>query len=401
MILSFLKKNISLPPAILIIDIGATSVAGAIVRIEPNKKPDILFTVRKEIQTQHTITAASFLFAMNNALTLVLKIIHARRAAQPSHIFCTLSSPWFIIKDRDVQKTMPEVFKITPQSLEECIDEDIEKLKDEEKKKLPYDDIQIIEKKIIRVHLDHCESTNPYGIMASHIALKAMITISSKLVIKRISQTLGVFFHTPEVHFSAFPIAGFSIVRDMFPTEKNFLFLDITGEATDVSLIGGDMLLKINSFPIGKNFFIRALSTELSTSYEEATTLFRMFFSDTLHNSKRIMIEKIIQDTREKWCTQFKKIWSTFSKEGIVPHRIFFMSDPDIAIYFITLIDSIKEQIFTSRMGPVKYLDQKTLEKYVSIESSPFGDPFIITEVFFVMKILEQKGKRETKNYKI
>src|SRR3989344_5473983 len=121
----------------------------------------------------------------------------------------------------------------------------------------------IIEKKIVQIKLNGYEVRNPYGQKTSRIELSMIVGVSSGKVVESIERKLSNFFHVKSVHFGAFPIAAFSAIRDIFPNEKNFLFIDITGEATDVSLVSNDILAGTVAFSRGKNFFIREISTQL------------------------------------------------------------------------------------------------------------------------------------------
>ena len=390
MAFSFFSKRTQNGTTALLIDIGSASVGGALVRIEAGKTPHILGTVREDISFQEELSSTRFVLAMNHALDRVLKTVQSKTkdVGIPANIFCTLSSPWFILKNRHIQIARPEAFEVTPRVLEEFLNEDIEHLKDELKETLPPKDVRIIEKKVIQMKLNGYDVKNPYGRKVSRMELSMTAGVSSARVIQSIEKKLSNFFHTTSLHFGAFPIAAFSAVRDIFPEEKNFLFLDITGEATDVSLVNDDLLVGTISFPCGKNFFIREISAGLRTPHEEAVSLFRMFLAGTLHNSKQNDVKNLVEYVENKWLARFEKALATLSKEGVLPRQVFFSADTDIAEVFSTIIGKAKANLHINESFDVKHLDQFLVAKFASFESEVVRDPFLAVEALLATKVV-------------
>ncbi|MEK7092137.1 MAG: hypothetical protein AAB907_00770, partial [Patescibacteria group bacterium] len=303
MALSFFSRQKQNESLTLLVDIGSASVGAALVTIEKGRAPNIIASVRENISFQEVLTSARFLLAMNQALDKVLKTLQekAKATGNPKNVFCTLSSPWFILKTRNLHITKADEFEVTERALEGFIEEDVVKLKEELKGTLPPEDVKIIEKKIIHIKLNGYEIKNPYKQKTSRMEITVTVGVSSGKVIQSIERKINNFFHAKSVHFGAFPVAAFSAIRDIFPTESSFLFLDITGEATDVSRVENDLLTRTVSFPRGKNFFIREISARLRTVHEEATTLFSMFLRDELDAVRSAEVSGIVAQVKEEW----------------------------------------------------------------------------------------------------
>lgn len=385
----FNKQNQALT---LLVDIGSASVGTALVMIEKGQAPRIVASVRENISFQEVLSSARFLSAMNQALDNALKALQLKTKTTgiPAHVFCTLSSPWFILKTRNMHIEKKEEFEVTERNLEGFIDEDIEKLKEELKETLPPQDVRIIEKKIIHIKLNGYEIKNPYKQRTSRMDMSVTVGVSSGRVIQSIERKINNFFHVKSVHFGAFPVAAFSAIRDIFPTEKNFLFLDITGEATDVSNVSDDLLTRTVSFPRGKNFFIREISARLRTVHEEATTLFGMFLRGELDLVRQKEVVGIVEQAEKEWLTRFEKAIKALSEEGTPPLKIFFTADSDITPRLATLIAQAKSELLMDAQFDVQYLDQHIVSKFVSFETEVIRDPFIVVEALFAEKLLEQ-----------
>ena len=376
---------------VLLIDVGSASVGSALVRLNKGQVPHILATTREAIPFQETLSSARFLLAMNHTLERVLKLTQTslKEHGSPKHIFCTLSSPWFVLKSRDIRIVGTENFKVTEDILSGFLDKDIERLKEELKETLPPKDTVVIEKKIIQMKLNGYEIKNPYGQTTAQMEMTATISLSSKKVIESIERKVGQFFHTESLHFGSFPVVAFSTIRDIFPEEKNFIFLDITGEATDVSLVNNDILGGATSFPRGKNFFIREISAHFWTMHEEASSLLSMFLKDTLEGKRRATVSEIVLRSRAEWITRLEKAFATLAKVGVVPRTVFFTSDNDVARLFTGLINAAKSDSLMSNSFEARYLDDLVVAKFVSFESEVMRDPFLVVEALLADKLIK------------
>lgn len=401
MAFSFFSSTAQDKDLTLLLDIGSASVGAALVKIEEGKAPHILSSVRKNISFQDALTSSRFLVAMSHALDQALKEItqtdsvgtsnkKSKTIAAPAHIFCTLSSPWFLLKSRHIHITKDAEFSVTEQVLSDFINQDIEKLKQELKETLPPDDVKIIEKKIIQMKLNGYEIKNPFGQKTSHMEISVTVAVSSGKVIQSIENKLRNVFHVKEVHFGAFPIAAFSAIRDIFPTEKNFLFIDITGESTDVSLVNNDLLMSTVSFPRGKNFFVREISAGLSTIHEEASSLFSMFIRGELDETRIAQVEAIVLKAEEEWLVRFNKAIASLSKTGAVTRKVFFTTDAEIASLFSKLISSGNQVVLLNIPFDTQYLDQLIVSKFVTFEAAVKRDPFLVVEALLAEKIVPQ-----------
>ncbi|OHA82781.1 MAG: hypothetical protein A2937_03045 [Candidatus Yonathbacteria bacterium RIFCSPLOWO2_01_FULL_47_33b] len=393
MVFSFFTKQKQDESLTLLVDIGSASVGAALVKIEEGKPPHILLTVREDISFQETLSSARFLSGMLHALERSLKNLQKLNKGHgaPAHTFCTFSSPWFVLKSRKLHITRTDPFQVTEKTLDAFINEDIEHLKDELKETLPLVDIEIIEKKIIEIRLNGYEIKNPYGQTTHQMEILATVGLSSKRVIESVENIISRFFHAPSVHFGSFPVAAFSAVRDIFPNEKNFLFLDITGETTDVSLVVDDLLVGVTSFSRGKNFFLREISAGENTLHAEAATLFGMFLRDELEGKKRDTIGNIVARSKDEWAARFEKTLTSFAGTSVIPPRVFFTTDSDVAGFFTGLINTARPESLMGDSLEVAYLDQLIVSKFVTFESEIVRDPFIVVEALLAGKIMMQK----------
>lgn len=395
MLFSLFTKNRKNEKLALLIDVGSASVGAALVEINQNSAPHILETIREDITFQEKLTSQEFLRAMNQALERVLKITQAKTKAtgNPAHVFCSLSSPWFLLKSRHLVITREQSFEITPSALSKLLDDGVERLKEELKETLPPEDMKVVEKKIIQTKLNGYEIKSPYGQKASRLELTMMVGISSKQVTERIERTILNFFHTGSVHFDAFPVAAFNAIRDIFPTEKSFLFLDITGEGTDVSLVNNDVLVGTVAFPRGKNFFIREISAQFRMPHEAAASVLNMFLGGTLDTKRQKEVIELLEKAKADWLARFEKILIPLAATGVLSHKVFFMADADVATLFGAVLARAKGPQTMRKTFDIQYIDQLILSKFATFESGVVRDPFLVAEALLAAKVVPQLKK--------
>lgn len=373
---------------VLLIDIGSGSVGGSLAELSRGKAPNILATVRHDIAFQNALSSARFLLAMNNALEETLKDLQEKikdRGA-PSHIFCTLSSPWFILRSRHLKVERETPFKVNNEVLNDFLNQDIVRLKEELSVTLPPKEVEVIEKKVIAMKLNGYELKNPYGQETKRMEIVVAMGVSSTRVVSSLKRKIGQFFHTKALHFGSFPLAAFSAIRDMFPRESNFLFLDITGEATDVSLVERDVLLGTASFARGKNFFIREISNSLGTVHEEAESLFNMHVRGELDGKKRDSLEEIVTRGRTEWLERFEGALATLAGEGTLPRVIFFSADADVSKFFAAMMQGAHSKFLLNNEFEPRFLDSLITMQFVSFASGVVRDPFLV-----VLALLAEK----------
>lgn len=390
MALSFFSKKTLDTSSIILVDIGSASVGVARAQLSPHSSPVILDTTRNDIPFQESLSSSRFIIAMNRALENALKDIKAKHKAAPApaHIFCALSSPWFVLKSRRITFAKEEGVLVTEKLIENLLDEDTERLKKELSSTLPSGDIVVIERKVIKIRLNGYEIKEFYGKKTTELEIESVVSLSSRRAIETIKRLLSHFSVGSQIHFTAFPLAAFSAIRDIFPKEQNFLFLDITGEATDVSLIVRDAVKETMLFPRGKNFFIREISNKKKTSHEEAVSLFSLFLRDELGAGEKQMIENIIKHSRDEWRERFEKALDIPLVYFTPVRKVFFTADADSKKLFEELVASSHARMLDKNGCEVCYLDYATLSNFVTFASGAMRDPFLMLEALFAKKML-------------
>lgn len=376
---------------VVILDIGSASIGGAVVSIKKNKPPVILYTVRKQITVKENIDFQRFLYLMADALDSVLMELAKQRNVHPDEIFCILSSPWYTSTTHFMKVKKNEAFTVTRKMIDDLVNKKVSMISDDivKKKKIAGGVPRVIDVQSVQIKLNGYETDNPYGKKVNLVEAALFVSIGSEKTIRLIEDRVSRVFRN-SVRFSSFSLASFVTIRDIF-NEKSFLFIDVTGEVTDISIVKNNILIKNIAFPLGKNFLIRRIASGLNTTIEEAESLFFMFNSDSSDTVTNEKLNKILNEAKREWVSSFAEILQSFSESLSIPNSIFITADKDIRVWFK---DAIEKEEFgqftiTSDEFDIKILDEKLMGEFCLLKNNNISkDPFIILEAIFIGRVI-------------
>lgn len=372
---------------VLLVDVGSASVGVAFALYENGLVKEIIFSERVNIPFQESLSSSRLLLGMNTALSSALKSVQKQKLGVPDKIVCTLSSPWLMVKNRSLRIVSDTPFVVTERAISDAIDKDIAELTKDLATTLPIEDVFLLEKSIIDLKVNGYHIENPYGKKTKGLDVVVTVGISSKKVVASISRIVGNIFHTQGLQFNSFPLVAFSAVRDMFPDKKEFLFVDITGETTDIMLVHEELFKEATSFSAGKNFLIRELAVAENTSHTQATSLLRMYLEERLSLKQSLSVGETVHKSKEAWLLRFEKALQKLDKTSPLPSMIFFSCDDDVANMFEELMRVARAGV-SSRIGfEVAFFDQFLASRFIVFRSGIPRDPFLALEALFIQKI--------------
>ena len=389
------KKEIN-----LIIDIGSGSIVVAVVSVcsDPNIVPEILYTNRKEIKYYGGLNSRRFLFSMINAFEEALTDLQKNFISISKNIInikethCFFSSLWHISQTRVLTNENGKDTKIIKSLINRIVEKESKIFETSTLKgdiNISAEDIQIIEKKIMQIKLNGYETSEPYSKMAKTLEINFFISAVSKKVIKILEESFFRFFNNKIIQYHTFINTAFVTLRDINPTINDYLFLDISGEITEIAIIKNGVLFDSISFPFGKNSIVRKLSEDLGTNKEEAisrASLYKSNDSIKIANSK---ISKIIENLMKEWHKLFDISIKQLLSNIALPQGIFFMSDDDVSQLVGDFIKLYKfDNIDTfEKLVNVKFIDNEIFEEYVKYNNQGEKDQFLSLETIFLKKM--------------
>ncbi len=377
---------------IAIFDIGSGSIGGAFVSIEQGKVPQVIFSTRKNIPFQEKLNFQRFFDSMVKTLEEVFKEMQkASNSAKVNKAFCVLASPWYASQTRLIHYEQATPFTITEKGLSKLINKEIELFRDSNlfaHSKTSDARPEIMESKNIQIKLNGYEVRDPHGKRASRLDIALYISMIPANIHKSIQASIAKFWHIEGTHFSSFSFTTFDTIRDIFTNESSFLFVDISSEVTDISLVRDNVLLESVSFPIGKNMLIRALVNEMKTTPTIAASELTLYLDGKSTRDHAKQIEAILETSMTQWREFLGNSLAQFAIEFPIPRTIFYTADDDIAKWFEEAINETDFSRFSREENSfmVRSLGNTFLGKFVQISEPSFQDPFLSIETIFANK---------------
>jgi len=385
----------------LVYDIGSASVGGALVVYAKNEVPKIIYSVRKDIGFQEDFNVKRFHLLVTKAIDGVCADMQKNGLPHlkftklgdrvPKSILVALSSPWYALQTRVIKISEKEPFLITEKKVSKWIEKEVDSFKssDEVKKYEDEGGTMIIEKQITKIKLNGYETTSPYGKSAKTFEAAITVSVSPQRILDDIYAEIRRSFSSKFINFNAFPMASFSVIRDMSDNE-DFIFLDISGELTDVLVSKQGVPLEVITFPMGKNNILRKLSQELGTSKDEATSLLSLHSEDKLDGMELVRVGNALNKVRSEWVMLFQKTLEEISEEFSVPSTVFFTSGADLSKWFEKSIKAEQFSQFTMSNSPFSVIsvDSSFLSKNVKVMGNMKSDPFLMINSIFFNKLI-------------
>src|SRR3989344_3628965 len=237
----------------VVFNIGSSSVCGALFWMRPTGVPKIVFSVQEPIAPQAEVDPENFLALTLKALDVAGAQIARSGIGAPKKIFCVLSSPWYVSQNRIIRLEKSAPFVFNAKLADGLIDREI-KLFEEEHMAAYLESgnkVRPIELKNIKTMLNNYEVLDPYNQKAKELEMTMFVSMGGEDVLSRMEDILSRHFHRKQVKFSSFLMASFTVVRDMYVHQDDFLLVDIGGEVTDISMVKKNLLRESMSYPMG------------------------------------------------------------------------------------------------------------------------------------------------------
>jgi cell division ATPase FtsA len=376
----------------LVFDIGSSSVGGALFWMQKSGVPKIIYSIREPIILELNITPERFLFLTLKAFKVVASKVCTKGLGAPKRIFCVLSSPWYASQSRTIKLEKNTPFNFTTKLAESLTEKEVKFFEEEHQAIYNNIDSKVrpIEFRNMKTMLNGYPTSKPINQKASELEMKIFLSMSPEKVLQKIEEIVARHFHRTEVRFSSFLMTSFSVARDMFVHQDNFLLVDIGGEVTDISMIKKDVICESISFPMGRNFIIRETAKSLGCGLDEAKSLISLYKDGHAAESTEKILTPVISKLKAEWLRNFQESLAHLSTDISIPATIFITVDQDFANFFSETIkvEQFSQYTLTESKFRVIFLGTETLHGIVLFEENIVRDPFLIIESIYINRFL-------------
>jgi hypothetical protein len=385
---SSLKKEDEL---FLVFDLGSASVRGAIFTIDSNKVPHILFSVSEPIKLKDELNFDEFFKATISALDIVSGKIFFKKLGAPKKIFAILSSAWFVSEIRNISYESDKNFVFDQKFADSLIKTEIEKFEKEYgDKDSEFKEMTPIELRTTKILLNGYNVPAPMNQKTQKAEMSIFVSLSSKVFVKKVEETINKHFSIAEIKFSSFVMASFAVVRNLFISQENFILIDISGEITDISMVKKDILNSSISFPFGVNYILRNIAKNFNCSIYHAKSMFALYKENHADEETMKRMDFIIKTLAKDWLRRFQESLTNFSNDISIPSTIFLTVENDFADFFSETIKSDQFHQYTLADSKFKiiYMGTQALHGIAIYENSEKRDPFITIDCIYISNFL-------------
>lgn len=401
--MSFLSWNKKQSPVSLLLDIGNGSVGGALALMHTGSKPEILYSTRIPLSLDEKPSAEQLESALFQYLDVCLKNIltngftHEYFKNNEKHIdtvLCTLASPWFVSTTKDVHIQDKKIFTVSKAFIDSVVSHEAELYSQElhggSEGELFMEELDVVEKSITHITINGYLIDNPIDQKTNSLTASIYFGVIPKKIREAIENNIVSILHIPKrsVLFHTFPLVSFSVLRDFFPKEQNYLLFDIAGETTDISLVLDGVLHKTVTFPSAKNFLLRHIASVCDVPIEVAKTYLKMYIEDRATEDLRTQVGKALYDIENEWNIYLADALENLSSKEVLPRKVFLTTDGDTASVFIRYIQvQTTDHTSSWRKGlSVVHIEPKLLSNFVILEPHVPCDEFVAIETIFLHK---------------
>ncbi len=337
----------------VIIDVHSGSAGIMLTHAFPtDKEPTILFSYREQLKIGENADAETLLRALRQALfSVAMQFSDAGMQALKEHdprahidkVTLVCGAPWAETITRSINLEDETPFVVTKEKVDSLVAE-AEKRDEEELKSgslLKELNLVLVEHAVVHTAVNGYLTEVPYGKKATELTLSHISGLIPKAIIDGVTEIEDKLFPGSTHTLHTFNLVLFCVLRDAFPHSKNALYIDISGEATELSVVQDETLLETHVFPFGVNTLVRQVAKNMKTFPEEAMTHLKEY-GDKTPEDVRLAIGK----ATESYTAALQEAYKVLETRYMIPRHFFFLASKGLDEFFETVI----------RQGSVAYL---------------------------------------------
>ena len=380
----------------LLLDVGSGSIGGVIVAYKRDKKPRIIYSIRKELPFSKNVTSDKSISSMRLSLEAVLSELVRKGFLEtkekafghslPEYVVCTLSSPWHISTVRDINFNFEEKEEIDSRFLSDLVENEVHEFQDKvDKSELAGKPFEVIEKLFIKFLVNGYHVENPLNKKSTHFNFKIFLSIASNKHLDYIRNTINRHLPGREIIFKSFSSVYFSTLSKIFPHEDRFLAVHISGETTDISVIKDRAIIETASFPLGRNFMVRKITSEIKGLEPiAALSMIKIHKKDESDRRLSKKFQEILKQTADDWIKLFFDALNDLSAGMFLPSRTFVMSGEGYSVLFSRLIEQANNKSFLKNNQSLNLtaIESDLFSSVVDWDGKERSEPFFAIQAF-------------------
>lgn len=340
-------------PGSLVFYIGNGVVKGGLVVHEKGKIPRILCTRTKDLPHYHERDREHL---ESRILTEFAELVrdfktkdvptHIAQGVKIKHAMVLMASPWYVSETTIIKMKEPKPFLVTEKLLLDSKENIVKGYRDAHKV-----DVTVLEQKILRVSLNGYPTTDPLKKKAESLDMTVFTSFARHSSVEEIKKIVEQNFHVSEVAIHSQSLVSFSVIGDTWKDTNQYIIADITSELTELVAVRNGALSEATSFPMGKQYLIKAVGDSMGVSSEVATSIIKMKNESRIEVDLANKVDKALLEVQKEWLKLFTDALVIMSSSTSLPNMFFLFAPKGVANIFAKFITEEEYQQFSFTEG--------------------------------------------------
>ena len=365
---SFLKQANN--DRLIILDISSGSVGAAAITLRRGEAPIVDYIKRLPLPIKERVLTKTLLANTLGAIKEIASDI-VREKKQTNTLAITLASPWHTSRTKVISVNKKESFTVTEGLINEMVLKEALEGNKEEK-----GDLTVLENRVAHLKINGYTTTNPYGKTANRLDLSLYASLAPTSFLKKVEEVMQGHFSIAHISHHSFPLVSFSAIQKIFYNDRDFVYVDVAGEVTDVAAVSDGAIVGTSSFPVGKNNLVRKVADHFKTTPDLAFSFVKLYSQGRASSDLNLQIATLSGAVKEEWLAYFHQSTSEIYTTHALPSKIFLTIDDDVSDIFLSYIP----ELFISKI----FLSDKNLSEFCHVNKHIQHDPFLMLESIYL-----------------
>ena len=251
----------------------------------------------------------------------------------------------------------------------------------------------VLEATVLRAYLNGYRTNDPRGKAAKRIGLTVFEAQITSATHKNISEALAGAFHTRSISLRSALLASFTVVRDHFDSEDNFLLFTVGSQVSEIALVREDALASTTLLNRGSHTLLEAAAARFKSVPEEVASMLRMHVENTVHEENQQM-QADFALLESEWQQSLDQAFTVLKSVSGLPRTLFLSAPLSTRSWFTKLVSTQATASHTLTREPFRViaLSGDELLKHHHIHTDVVPDGPLSLETLFLHK--EQVNRR-------
>ena len=333
----------------VIISIKSGSVEGSIILSSHRQKlPVVVYTsetlmpLRADAEPDRVRAMRRALFSVMVALAQDgMKVLYAQqKRARVDRVLVSCGAPWSNTITQRIHFEQDTPFTVTPRLVDEIILHAYKKetaRTPERARTLKESGKRIVEKTIIDIALNGYHIPQPYNKQASELDIAHLRGLIAVPVLTALADTEKHIRGLATMRMHTAPLILYCVLRDLYPHTANALIIDISGTATEVTLMQDSILYESVAAEYGVDSLVRDIASADKTILDEARGRLRSYRQNVLTQTQ----EKALARAQKRYARALEPALSELVARYALPQTVFLVLAEDMTPFFTDALTDV------------------------------------------------------------